>query len=223
MENLQHLWNFILHLDNYLIGFVTSYGLWTYLVLFFIIFCETGLVITPILPGDSLLFVAGSIAAQPNTPLNIFILLVLLVTASVLGNQLNYFIGRVIGPRIFTEKHSRFLNKKYLEDTHRFYEKHGGKTIVFARFLPIIRTFAPFVAGIGYMGSYQFSLYNMVSALLWIGSLLGFGYFFGSLSIIKNNFSMVIYGIILLSLAPPLASFFWHKIKPVRLCKAKEE
>lgn len=223
MENLQPILDFILHLDNYLLNFVNAYGLWAYLILFLIIFCETGLVVTPILPGDSLLFVAGSIAAQANTPLNILLLLVLLVSASILGNQLNYLIGRYLGSRIFTGKGSWFLNKKYLEDTHRFYEKHGGKTIIFARFIPIIRTFAPFVAGIGYMGSYQFSFYNIVSAFLWIGGLLGFGYFFGSLPLIKNNFLMVIYGIILLSLTPPLASFLCHKINSLGLCKAKEE
>ncbi|CDZ78597.1 Inner membrane protein YghB [Legionella massiliensis] len=221
MQSVQHLLDFILHIDVYLLNFVASYGTWTYLVLFLIIFCETGLVVTPFLPGDSLLFVAGSIAAQTDSPLNILSLLVLLIIASILGNQLNYQIGRLLGPKVFKAERSWLLNKKHLEDTHRFYEKHGGKTIIFARFLPIIRTFAPFVAGIGYMGISQFTLYNIGSALLWIGSLLGFGYFFGSLPIIKDNFSIVIYGIILLSLTPPLISFIYHKISAS--CCGKQE
>ncbi|MBA2653417.1 MAG: DedA family protein [Tatlockia sp.] len=221
MESLQHLLNFILHIDSYLFNFVSTYGTWTYLVLFLIIFCETGLVITPFLPGDSLLFVAGSIAAQPSEPLSVLLLLILLIIASILGNQLNYLIGRMIGPRVFSAEGSWLLNKKYLEETHRFYEKHGGKTIIFARFIPIIRTFAPFVAGIGYMGIYQFTLYNISSAFLWIGSLLACGYFFGSLPFIKDNFTLVIYGIILLSLTPPILAFLWRKISSI-WC-AKEE
>ncbi|KTC85720.1 DedA family protein [Legionella drozanskii] len=214
MDSLHQLLNFVLHIDNYLLSFVASYGTWTYLVLFLIIFCETGLVITPFLPGDSLLFVAGSIAAQPSSPLHIFVLLFLLVVASIVGNQVNYFIGRRIGPRVFSAETSWLLNKKHLTETHRFYEKHGGKTIILARFIPIIRSFAPFVAGIGYMQPYQFSLYNFSSALLWIGSLLGFGYFFGSLPFIKDNFSIVIYGIIVLSISPPLIAFLYRKIAP---------
>lgn len=212
MQSIHHLLNFILHIDSYLFNFVSAYGTWTYLVLFLIIFCETGLVITPFLPGDSLLFVAGSIAAQPSEPLSITLLLVLLIVASILGNQLNYLIGRMIGPRVFTAERSWLLNKKHLAETHRFYEKHGGKTIILARFIPVIRTFAPFVAGIGYMGHSQFSLYNVSSALLWIGSLLGFGYFFGSLPLIKDNFTIVIYGIILLSVSPPLIAMFCRKM-----------
>jgi len=204
--------NFILHIDTYLINFVTTYGTWTYLVLFLIIFCETGLVVTPILPGDSLLFVAGSIAAQPNAPLNILSLLALLIIASILGNQLNYQIGRFIGPKVFNADRSRLLNKTHLQKAHRFYEIHGGKTILFARFLPFIRTFAPFIAGIGTMNLYQFTLFNIGSALLWAGSLLGIGYFFGSLPLVKDHFSLAIYGIILLSLTPPIISFLCHKI-----------
>ncbi|MBA2709760.1 MAG: DedA family protein [Tatlockia sp.] len=212
MQGLHQLLDFILHIDSYLINFVADYGTWTYLVLFLIIFCETGLVVTPFLPGDSLLFVAGSIAAQPSEPLSVLLLCFLLIVASILGNQLNYLIGRMIGPRVFTTESSWLLNRKHLQETHRFYEKHGGKTIIFARFMPIIRTFAPFVAGIGYMDLYQFTLYNIFSAFLWIGSLLGFGYFFGSLPWIKNNFTLVIYGIVLLSLTPPLMSFALRKL-----------
>jgi membrane-associated protein len=211
MQSMQSLLNYMLHIDNYLLTYVSTYGTWAYLALFAIIFCETGLVVTPFLPGDSLLFAAGSIAAQASTPLNILPLFFSLLLASILGNQLNYFIGRAIGPRVFSASRSWFFNKKHLEKTHRFYEKHGGKTIILARFIPIIRTFAPFVAGVGYMSSQQFSLYNIASAILWIGSLLGCGYCFGSLPLIKENFSLVIYGIIILSVLPPVTAFFYRR------------
>ncbi|KTD24755.1 DedA family protein [Legionella lansingensis] len=212
MEQLHLICNTILHLDSYLFSFVSQYGAWTYLVLFLIIFCETGLVILPFLPGDSLLFASGSIAAQSSASLDIVLLFTLLVIASIIGNQLNYFFGRVIGPQVFTSDKSRFLNKKYLMKTHHFYEKHGGKTIIFARFIPIIRTFAPFIAGIGYMKRSHFFLYNIASATLWIGSLLFLGYFVGGLPFIKNNFTLVIYGIIVLSLLPPILTFLYRKL-----------
>jgi membrane-associated protein len=213
MDHLQNLLHILLNLDTYLLSFVATHGLWTYLVVFTVIFCETGLVVTPFLPGDSLLFTLGSIAAQAQNPLNILILLPLLILASILGNHVNYLIGRAIGPKIFSFKNSWFFNKKHLEKTHQFYEKHGGKTIIMARFLPIIRTFAPFVAGISYMNIQKFNLYNMASGILWAGSLLGLGYFLGSLPFIKDNFTLVIYGIIVLSLMPPFITFFYHKIK----------
>ncbi len=218
MQGIHQLLDFILHIDSYLFNFVADYGTLTYLVLFLIIFCETGLVVAPFLPGDSLLFVAGSIAAQPSEPLSILLLFFLLVIASIVGNQLNYLIGRMIGPRVFSAEGSWLLNKKYLEKTHRFYQKNGGKTIIFARFMPIIRTFAPFVAGLGYMNVSKFTLYNISSAFIWIGSLLSFGYFFGSLPWIKNNFTLVIYGIIVLSFTPPLFSFVFQKLSAT--CKA---
>ncbi|ASQ45408.1 DedA family protein [Legionella clemsonensis] len=211
MEQLHPLLNYILHIDSYLFSFVSTYGIWTYLVLFTIIFCETGLVILPFLPGDSLLFASGSIAAQSNSSLNIFLLFVLLVLASITGNQLNYFIGRKVGPQAFSSDSARFLNKKHLQKTHSFYEKHGGKTIIMARFIPIIRTFAPFVAGIAYMNHYQFFLYNLASAALWIGSLTGLGYFVGGLPLVKNNFTFVIYGIIIISLLPPMFTVLYRK------------
>jgi membrane-associated protein len=207
MDYLHQLFSTLLHIDVYLNQFVTSYGFLTYLALFLVIFCETGLVITPFLPGDSLLFAAGSLAAQANNSINIVILFFLLFIASLLGNQINYLIGKAIGPRIFTAKSSWLLNKRYLEETHQFYEKHGGKTIILARFIPIIRTFAPFIAGIGAMYWLQFSFYNVISALLWIGSLLGLGYFLGSLPLIKDNFTCVVYGIVLISLLPTLIAF----------------
>lgn len=179
--------------------------IWHYLLSFF---CETGLVILPFLPGDSLLFAAGSIAAQPDNSFNIFTLFFLLFLASVIGNQLNFFIGRILGPRIFYANDSWLLNKKHLEETHAFYKRHGGKTIILARFLPIIRTFAPFVAGIGSMQILHFSLYNVLSAAIWISSLLGLGYFLGSIPIVKENFTIVIYSIILISLIPVIIPFF---------------
>ncbi len=204
METIHQLFQYIIHIDVYLNAFVTTYGAWTYAALFAIIFCETGLVVFPFLPGDSLLFTAGSIAAYSENDLSIQALFVLLCLAAILGNKLNYTIGRAVGPRVFTAKDSWLLNKKHLTESRIFYEKHGGKTIILARFLPIIRSFAPFVAGIGAMSLRTFSLYNVISAILWTGSLLGAGYFFGSLPIIKNNFSIVIYAIIGISLLPAL-------------------
>lgn len=196
--------NFFLHIDQYLVSFVANYGLWTYALLFAIIFCETGLVVTPFLPGDSLLFAVGSLAAQTAQPLDILVLFALLALASVLGNQVNYLVGRFIGPKVFTARESWFFNPKHLERAHQFYETHGGITIVAARFLPIIRTFAPFVAGASRMKFQLFFLYNVLGAFLWIGSLLGCGYFFGSIPIVKENFVLVVYGIVLLSLLPML-------------------
>ena len=215
MENIHGLLNFILHLDNYLVSFVATHGMWTYLVAFAVIFCETGLVVAPFLPGDSLLFTLGSIAALDQNPLNILILLPLLIIASIAGNHVNYLIGRAIGPKVFSIDRPWLLNKKHLTEAHQFYEKHGGKTIILARFIPIIRTFAPFIAGISYMSFKLFHFYNISSAILWIGSLLTMGYFLGSLPIIKENFTIVIYGIIVVSLLPPVVTFLYHRlIKP---------
>lgn len=209
--HLNNFFDYIIHVDVYLNAIVSTYGFWTYFILFAVIFCETGLIVTPFLPGDSLLFAAGSIAAQPGNPLNISLLFLLLFVASVLGNQINFLVGRLLGPRIFSTDKSWLLNKKHLQETHAFYEKHGGKTIVFARFLPIIRTFAPFVAGIGTMRVVHFSLYNLISALIWIASLLSLGYFLGSIPIVKENFSVVIYGIIFISILPPIVTLLGRK------------
>lgn len=211
MQYLSQLVNHIIHIDVYLNAFVSTYGFWTYLALFAVIFCETGLIVTPFFPGDSLLFAAGSLSAQSGNAFRVQILFLLLFLASLLGNQLNFLIGRALGPRIFSANTSRLFNKKHLYETHIFYEKHGGKTLIFARFLPIIRTFAPFVAGIGAMKIVQFSLYNLLSAALWIGSLLSLGYFMGSIPIVKENFSLVIYGIILISLIPPAMTLLNRK------------
>lgn len=215
METLHQLLNFILHIDNHLIFFVTHYGLWTYGLLFLIIFCETGLVVTPFLPGDSLLFAAGAIAAGSSNALNVHLLFLLLVLASVIGNDLNYFIGRFIGPKIFSSNKSWFFNKNYLVKAHNFYERFGGKTIIFARFIPIIRTFAPFVAGIGYMKYRQFFFFNLTGAILWIGSLLYLSYWFGNLPAVKEHFSYIILAIIVISLLPPVIEVLRRK-----LCKS---
>ncbi len=211
METLSHLLHYILHIDTYLLSFMNAYGVWTYIVLFILIFCETGLVITPILPGDSLLFAAGSIAANTAESLNIQLLFALLLIAAILGNKVNYLIGKMIGPHLFNQRYP-FLNQTYLKQAHQFYEKHGGKTLILGRFIPIIRTFAPFVAGMGQMNMRHFFIYNSISAFLWVGSLLGAGYFFGSLPLVKENFSIFIYGIIALSVLPPTFAFCYRKL-----------
>jgi membrane-associated protein len=211
METIQQLLHYLLHIDAYLVSFVATYGALTYAVLFAVVFCETGLVFTPFLPGDSLLFAAGSIAAQAGSQLEIRLLFVLILLASLLGNKLNYTIGRIIGPRVFTAKNSWLLNQRHLEEAHQFYQKHGGKTIIFARFIPIIRTFAPFVAGIAAMSVRSFNSYNIVSGILWVGGVLGAGYYFGSLPIIKDNFSVVVYSIIAISLLPALLTVVSRK------------
>lgn len=207
MENLHALLNYILHIDQHLISFVALNGAWTYALLFLVIFCETGLVVTPILPGDSLLFAAGTIAASTSETLNIHALFLLLVFASFTGNLLNYWIGRFIGPKVFSMEKSLFFNPKYLNDAHAFYEKHGGKTIIIARFMPIIRTFAPFIAGIGKMEQVRFMVYNLLSAILWIGALLYTSFLFGNLPWIKAHFSTVIMAIIAVSLMPPVVGY----------------
>lgn len=201
----------LLHIDVVLVDFVARYGALTYLILFAIIFCETGLVVTPFLPGDSLLFTAGSIAAHHNAPLKIQMLFLILLIASILGNKLNYLIGRYLGPRVFAFKKSWLFNPAHLKEAHQFYQRHGGKTIIFARFIPIIRTFAPFVAGIGTMNLQTFTFYNIISAIAWIGGLLYAGYCFGQLPLIQANFTLVIYGIIALSLLPAVFSMIFKK------------
>lgn len=200
MELITQFIDILLHLDKHLDWLVTNYGTWTYLVLWLIIFCETGLVVTPFLPGDSLLFAIGALSA--NGILDITWSLILLAVATILGDTVNYWIGSLVGPKAFSKEHSRWFNKAYLERTHRFYEKHGGKTIIIARFVPIIRTFAPFIAGIGKMTYPVFLLYNVIGALLWMVLILYAGYFFGNILWVKNNFSMVILIIVVISLLP---------------------
>jgi membrane-associated protein len=200
MELLKHFLDLILHIDKHLVELVSQYQSWTYGILFLIIFCETGLVVTPILPGDSLLFAVGAIASKGD--LNVFLVVVLLSIAAILGDTVNYWIGKVIGPKVFSSDSSRWLNRKHLERTHEFYEKYGGKTIIIARFMPIIRTFAPFVAGIGKMNYGKFLLYNIVGGILWIALFTYAGYFFGEIPIVKRNFTLVIFAIIILSVLP---------------------
>jgi len=210
MEIISELVDFVLHLDVHLNTIIKNFGIWTYLILFLIIFMETGVVITPFLPGDSLLFAAGSFAALGS--LNVFVLVILLTLAAILGDSLNYWIGHFIGPRAFSGN-IRFLKKEYLDRTHEFYEKHGGKTIILARFIPIIRTFAPFVAGIGAMDYPHFFLYNVIGAVLWVSLFTFGGYFFGNLPFVKDNFTIVILVIILISVLPGLFEFLREKFK----------
>lgn len=212
MELIKTFIDLFLHLDRHLTSVFENYGLWTYLILFLIIFCETGLVVTPFLPGDSLLFGVGALAA--GTSLNIGWLFILLSIAAILGDAVNYWIGHLLGPKVFQREDSRFLKKEYLDRTHRFYEKYGGKTIIFARFVPIIRTFAPFVAGIGRMRYGHFALYNIVGGLLWISLFLFGGYFFGNIPVVKQNFTLVILGIIVVSILPGVIEFARARTRP---------
>lgn len=201
MEFISNLIELFLHLDEYLAQVISQYGVWTYAILFIIIFCETGLVFTPFLPGDSLLFAAGAFAALGA--LELWILIPLLIVAAILGDTVNYWIGHWFGMRLFTGK-IPFLKKEYVARTHRFYEKYGGKTIIIARFVPIIRTFAPFVAGIGAMNYPRFITYNVVGGVAWVLIFTLAGYFFGNLPFVKNNFEIVIFAIIGISLVPPI-------------------
>ena len=211
MEMIKTLFDIFMHLDRHLGSVIQAYGIWTYLILFLIIFCETGLVVTPILPGDSLLFAAGAFAAIGA--LDVLWLFGLLTVAAVAGDTLNYWIGHYLGPKVFHKKDVRFLNREYLDRTHRFYEKHGGKTIIIARFMPIIRTFAPFVAGIGKMTYMRFIGYNVSGGILWIASFVFGGYFFGNIPMVKRNFTLVIVAIIVLSVMPGFIEFLRHRLK----------
>jgi membrane-associated protein len=205
MDALKFLIDFILHIDQHLQVLCTSYGLWVYVILFLIVFCETGLVVTPLLPGDSLLFAVGSMAAIGALDLTWVILV--LIAAAILGDSVNYSVGNFVGPKVFHEEHGRFLNKEYLHRTHAFYEKHGGKTIIIARFLPIIRTFAPFVAGIGSMTYPRFLFFNVFGGVLWVLLFVLAGYWFGNIPVIKKNFSLVIIALVLIPGIPATVEF----------------
>lgn len=202
MELLTQFIDIVLHLDKHLALLVQQYGLWIYGILFFIIFAETGFVVTPFLPGDSLLFVAGALAALGEGGMDIFVLMGVLLAAALLGNMVNYQIGRYLGPKVFQWENSRFFNKEALVKTHAFYEKHGGKTLVMSRFLPLFRTFAPFVAGIGAMSYAKFTLFNLIGALAWVVSLCLAGYWLGNMAWVKQNLSLIIVGIIAISFLP---------------------
>jgi len=209
MEVVAALWDLAVHLDRHLAAFVAQHGVWVYALLFVIVFCETGLVVTPFLPGDSLLFVVGALAAAGG--MDIGTVMAVLVGAALSGDNVNYWIGRWAGPRIFQSRESRWLNPKHLERTHAFYERHGGKTILLARFVPIVRTYVPFVAGLGTMPYFRFLAFSVVGALVWVLSLCLAGYFFGNLPIVKNNLTVVILGIILLSISPGIVAWLRRK------------
>jgi membrane-associated protein len=205
MELINTFIGILLHLDKHLDLIIRAYGIWTYAIFFLIIFLETGLVVTPFLPGDSLLFAIGTFAALGS--LDVRWSVVCLSIAAIAGDTANYWIGNFTGPKVFSKEKSRFLNKEYLYRTHRFYEKYGGKTIILARFIPIIRTFAPFVAGIGSMTYSRFIVYNIMGGIAWVVMFILGGYFFGNIPFVKNNFSVVIFAIIFLSILPGIIEF----------------
>ncbi|WP_027823678.1 DedA family protein [Laribacter hongkongensis] len=200
MEFISFIIDFVLHIDQHLLELVAAYGPWIYLILFLIVFAETGLVVTPFLPGDSLLFVAGAIAAMGE--MNVHLLVALLILAAVLGDAVNYAVGHFFGMKLFSNPDSRIFRRQYLDKTHDFYARHGGKTIILARFVPIVRTFAPFVAGVGRMTYRHFFSYNIVGALAWVLSFSYAGYFFGNLPVVKSNLSLLILAIIVVSVLP---------------------
>jgi len=210
MESLKKLVDIFLHLDQHLNGWAADLGPWTYVLLFAIIFCETGLVVTPFLPGDSLLFAVGALSATPGSPLQPVPVALLLIVAAILGDAVNYAIGRKIGVRVFSTG-SRFFKKEHLDRTHAFYEKHGGKTIILARFVPIVRTFAPFVAGVGQMSYRKFALYNVVGAIAWVSIFVWAGWRFGLTPFVQKNFHYVIVAIIVISILPGV--FEWWRAR----------
>lgn len=199
---ISEILDFILHIDKHLAILSLKYGIWIYAILFLIIFCETGLVVTPFLPGDSLLFAAGMVTAASAGALNIHVMVGILLVAAILGDAVNFAIGKYFGEKLFANPNSKIFKPEYLDKTHAFYEKYGGKTIILARFVPIVRTFAPFVAGMGKMDYGQFIRYNIIGALAWVLSLTYLGYLFGNLDIVKNNFGKVVIAIIVISILP---------------------
>jgi membrane-associated protein len=211
VEIIAAFFDIILNLDRHLQWVVQNYGVWIYLILFLIIYCETGLVLTPFLPGDSLLFVAGALAAAGD--MYIHGLFALLTAASFSGDNTNYWVGRFIGPRVFRREKSWAFNPAHLERTHRFYERHGGKTVIIARFVPIVRTFAPFVAGIGRMRYPRFVFYSFAGSVFWISSLTYAGYYFGNLPVVKENLALVIAGIVLLSISPGVVEYLRNRAR----------
>ncbi len=213
MEYLQFIIDFILHIDQHMIELVQNYHLWTYAILFLIIFCETGLVVTPFLPGDSLLFVAGAITAQPDMPLEIGYLVLIVFVAAVLGDSCNYMIGHFFGKKLFSNPNSKIFKQSSLDKTHEYFRKYGGKTIILARFIPIVRTFAPFVAGMGKMNYYYFMVYNLTGAALWVGIFCFAGYFFGDLPFVQQNLKLLLLAIIVISVMPAVVEVVRAKVK----------
>lgn len=211
MDFIHFLVDFILHIDVHLAELVAQYGIWIYAILFLILFCETGLVVTPFLPGDSLLFLAGALAALPGNDLNVHLMVTLLVIAAILGDAVNYTIGRLFGEKLFSNPNSKIFRRSYLDKTHAFYDRHGGKTIILARFVPIVRTFAPFVAGMGHMSYRHFALYNVTGALLWVLLFSYAGYLFGDLPVVQENLKLLIVGIIVVSILPGVIEVWRHR------------
>ncbi|EEB44525.1 SNARE-like domain protein [Providencia alcalifaciens DSM 30120] len=211
MEFISFIIDFILHIDVHLAELVAQYGVWVYGILFLILFCETGLVVTPFLPGDSLLFVAGAIAALPSNDLNVHVMVLLMIIAAIIGDAVNYTIGRIFGEKLFQNPNSKIFRRSYLDKTHEFYEKHGGKAIILARFVPIVRTFAPFVAGMGKMSYRHFAFYNVTGALLWVLLFTYAGYLFGDLPIVQKNLKLLIVAIIFISILPGVIEIIRHR------------
>ncbi|MDP1624034.1 MAG: DedA family protein [Bacteroidales bacterium] len=216
LELLKNFLDIILHIDIHLQQWVTDYQTWTYLILFLIVFMETGFVVTPFLPGDSLLFAAGTVAAMDGNPISLAVVIPLLVFAAFAGDNTNYFIGKSLGQKVY-EKNYRLIKREYLDKTHAFYEKHGGKTVIIARFMPIIRTFAPFVAGVGTMSYFRFITFSIVGAVIWVASFGLAGYFFGNIPVVKKNFTVVILTIIFISIMPMIIGLFKKYIDSKRL------
>jgi membrane-associated protein len=212
LEIVRALIDFILHIDQHLVEIVNVYQIWTYLILFIIIFAETGFVVTPFLPGDSLLFAAGALIAKGNTGLDIFLMGLILCIAAISGNTVNYYLGYYLGPKVF-KRENRVLKLEYYQETEKFFHKHGAKAVIFSRFLPIIRTIAPFVAGIGKMPIWKYSVYNIAGGVSWVCSFLLLGYLFGNIPVIKQNFTLVVIGIIILSLVPTFYAMLQSKRK----------
>ena len=209
MEFFSFIIDFILHIDQHLTELAAQYGVWIYGILFLIIFCETGLVVMPLLPGDSLLFAAGSIAAIGE--MNIHLMVVLLIIAAILGDAVNFMVGKYFGEKLFSNPNSKIFKQSHLQKTQQFYAKHGGKTIILARFIPIVRTFAPFVAGMGHMSYHHFLAYNVIGGVLWVTIFSYLGYFFGNMDIVKDNLSLVLVAIIVLSILPAIIEIIRHK------------
>jgi len=209
VDLIKTIMEFVFHIDKHLNVMIQNFGSWSYLLLFMIVFAETGLVVTPFLPGDSLLFASGALAS--NGSFDFWRLFIVLTAAAVIGDSVNYAIGKAIGHRVFEEGHSRIFKKEYLDRTHRFYEKYGGKTIILARFVPIVRTFAPFVAGVGRMNYGYFFLYNVTGALLWVSVFVGGGFYFGNVPIVKEHFSIVIFAIVVISILPAAVEVWRHR------------
>ncbi|MBI5416311.1 MAG: DedA family protein [Candidatus Omnitrophica bacterium] len=215
MEWCVNILDFFIHLDRHISEIIGHYGAWTYLIVFLIVFCETGLVVTPFLPGDSLLFILGTFAAAG--PLDVKIVAAVLAAAAIFGNSVNYWIGHCLAPNIFRQGKIGFIKREYLERTERFYEKYGGKTIVITRFVPIVRTIAPFLAGVGSMRFGRFTSYNVAGGLLWVCSLVGAGYLFGNIPVVEKNFTLVVYLIIVISFLPAAVEFYRHRTPKIRL------